>query len=75
MYFENTQTEIYKLPRLKAINTIIAGPEVTTRNNAANCNNVVALNICTSLIFIILNVLLVKVINHFTKLTYNFYIF
>jgi hypothetical protein len=34
----------YKFPRLKAINIMIAGPAVITRNNAPNCNTVVALN-------------------------------
>lgn len=27
---------VYKLPRLNAIKTMIAGPEVITRNNAIN---------------------------------------
>ena len=39
----------YKLPRLKAIRMIIAGPDVRTRNNAINWNTVVALNILTSI--------------------------
>lgn len=39
-----TQTiQIYKLPRLKAINTIIAGPAVITRKRATSCSKVVKL--------------------------------
>lgn len=39
----------YKLPRLKAIKTMIAGPDVITRAKAISWNNVVALNILTSM--------------------------
>ena len=35
--------QIYKLPRLKAINTMIAGPAVMTRKRAINCSKVVRL--------------------------------
>lgn len=34
---------IYKLPRLKAISTMIAGPAVITRKRAINCSRVVRL--------------------------------
>ena len=34
---------IYKLPRLNAINTIIAGPAVITRNRDTSWNKVVGL--------------------------------
>jgi hypothetical protein len=33
----------YRLPRRKAINTIIAGPAVITRNKETNCSKVVGL--------------------------------
>lgn len=33
----------YRLPRLKAINTIIAGPAVTTRKRETSCSKVVRL--------------------------------
>jgi|Laugresu1bdmlbsd_1035121.scaffolds.fasta_scaffold342250_1 hypothetical protein len=33
----------YKLPRRKAINTIIAGPAVITRKRETNCSKVVRL--------------------------------
>ena len=33
----------YKLPRLKAISTMIAGPAVITRNRETSCNKVVRL--------------------------------
>ena len=35
--------QIYKLPRLKAINTMIAGPAVMTIKRAINCSKVVRL--------------------------------
>ena len=44
----------YKLPRLKAIRTIIAGPEVRIKKSEANCATVVKLGMLrTSVISVI----------------------
>ena len=57
--------KVYKLPRRKAISTIIAGPAVITRNKDTNCSRVVGLkNIFYSPIF--KSVILLK------SLIYNF---